>query len=233
MIVQPGSDVMIRVKHPSTKEPIFIGKVITLHSDGRLLDVEAFPTETEPATTLQGKKERAVRSILELIGEDVGREGLQETPARVVKSWEKLFGGYSQDPAEVFKTFDGEQYDGLVLLKDIEFFSTCEHHMIPFHGVAHIGYIPNGKIIGISKLARLLEIYARRLQVQERICSDITSDLMTYLQPKGAACVIEATHLCMTARGVEKATARTVTSSLAGVFKTDVHARAEFMSLIK
>ena len=131
------------------------------------------------------------------------------------------------------KVFDSETYDQIVLLKDVELFSTCEHHMLPFIGKAHIAYIPDGKVLGLSKLARLLEIYARRLQIQERIGEQVTSALMDYLKPKGAACIIEAKHLCMQMRGVEKQHSMMITSSLKGVFLTNESARIELMGLIK
>ena len=174
-----------------------------------------------------------VRGFLSLIGEDPSREGLLETPKRVLKSWEFLFSGYKKDPKEVFKTFDSSGYDELVLLKNCEIYSMCEHHALPFFGQAHVAYIADGRVIGISKLARLLEIYSRRLQIQERLGEQITEALMTNLKCKGAACIIEATHLCMRMRGVEKQNSIMVTSSLKGVFKTKVNSRMELLSLIK
>lgn len=170
--------------------------------------------------------------ILQHIGEDVGREGLVDTPARVIRSWNKLFGGYKEDPKSIITTFSEEQYDEMVLVKDIEFYSTCEHHMLPFYGKAHIAYIPKKSIIGVSKLARLLEIYARRLQIQERICDQVVNDLMSLLNPLGAACIIEAQHFCMTARGVEKQSAKMRTTSLRGVFREDPKARQELLLAI-
>jgi len=166
------------------------------------------------------------------------REGLQETPERVAKSLEFLLSGYDQDPKEVFKTFeDEEKFSGLIYLKDIEFYSMCEHHMLPFYGTAFIAYIPNGRVIGISKLARLLDIYARRLQIQERIGEQVTSSLMQELEAMGAACIIEASHLCMKMRGVEKQNSVMITSSLKGVFLEDTDigraARNELMALCK
>jgi GTP cyclohydrolase I len=170
--------------------------------------------------------------MLEHIGEDPKREGLLETPARVVKSWKALFGGYGIDPAGVFKTFSEGACDEMVLLRDVEFYSTFEHHIIPFHGTASIAYIPNKKVIGVSKLVRLLEVYARRLQIQERLCQQVTAALDQYLQPLGSACVLNAQHMCMTARGVQKQGSRMVTSSLTGVFKTNPQTRAEFLQLV-
>ena len=173
-----------------------------------------------------------IRRLIEYIGDDPNREGLKETPKRVIKSYEKLFGGYKQNPAGVIKTFKDDNCSEMVVLKDIEFYSTCEHHMLPFYGKAHIAYIPQGKVIGISKLARLLEIFSRRLQIQERLCQQITKAIEEGLAPFGAACVIEAQHFCMTARGVEKQKSIMITSSLTGVFKEKMETRNEFMSMI-
>lgn len=170
--------------------------------------------------------------IMEYIGEEPDREGLLETPKRIRKSWDKLYGGYKMDPKSLLKTFDKETYSQMVVLKDIEFYSTCEHHMLPFFGKAHIAYIPGKKVIGVSKLARLLEIYARRMQIQERIGEQVTSFLMKELKAKGAACVLEAQHFCMTSRGVEKQNAKMVTSSLKGAFLKEPETRQEFFSMI-
>lgn len=185
-------------------------------------------------------EEDAVKSIsdavtrqLQYIGEDCTRDGLLETPARVVKSWDFLFSGYKQDPADIIKVFDMAGYDEMVLLRDIEVYSMCEHHLLPFFGKAHIAYIPDKKVIGVSKLARLVDMYARRAQIQERICEQVTNALMQYLQPKGAACIIEAQHLCMLMRGVQKQNSVMVTSSLKGVFLDKLGAREELMRLIK
>lgn len=172
-----------------------------------------------------------VRRLLEYIGEDPERDGLKETPERVIKSYEKMFGGYKLNPEDVLKTFK-DSCDEMVLVKDIEFYSTCEHHMLPFYGKAHIAYIPNGKVIGVSKLARVLEIYSRRLQIQERLCQQVTKALEDMLKPLGVACVLEARHLCMVCRGVEKQNSIMVTSSLTGVFRDKPEVRAEFMRLI-
>lgn len=169
---------------------------------------------------------------LEYIGEDPNREGLLETPKRIVKSWDKLYGGYKIDPKSVFKSFADGACDSMVVLKDIEFFSTCEHHMLPFSGKAHIAYIPNGRVLGISKLARLLEIYSRRMQIQERIGEQIVDAIMENLGAKGAICVLEAQHHCMTARGVEKQKSIMITSSLRGVFE-EISVRNEFLTLVK
>jgi GTP cyclohydrolase I len=176
--------------------------------------------------------ESYIRSFLNHIGEDPDREGLRETPDRVLASFSKLFGGYNQDPAEVIKTFSADGYEQVVLVKDIELYSTCEHHLLPFFGKAHVAYIPKERVIGVSKLARIVEIYSRRLQIQERICQQVTNTLMEHLKPVGAACIIEAQHLCMMIRGVEKQHSIMVTSSLEGSFRKDPSARSELMRLI-
>jgi GTP cyclohydrolase I len=150
-----------------------------------------------------------------------------------VKAYDELCAGYKIDPASVFKVFDSEKYDGIVILKNVEFHSLCEHHVLPFSGKAHIAYIPNEKVIGVSKLARLLEIYTRRLQIQERIGEQVVNDIMKYLSPKGAACILEAQHMCMTCRGVNKQDSVMITSSLRGCFLAKDSARQELMSLIK
>lgn len=183
------------------------------------------------------EKRDLVKQMLIAIGEDPSREGLLETPKRVVKAWGEIFAGYKMSPSDVITTFDAEGYNELVLLKNIEFYSMCEHHMLSFTGKAHIGYIPQGKIVGISKLARILDIYAKRLQVQERLGQQVTKALSQLLEPLGAACIIEAQHLCMRCRGVEKQNSVMITSSLTGVFLEDTErgraARAELMSLVK
>jgi GTP cyclohydrolase I len=177
--------------------------------------------------------EESIKRQLAFIGEDPEREGLLETPARILKSWGTLYAGYKQNPADIFTVFASEGFDQMVLLKDIEMYSMCEHHMLPFFGKAHVAYLPGDTVVGISKLARLVDIYARRLQIQERLGEQITMALMHYLHPKGAACVIEAQHMCMRMRGVSKQNSIMVTSSLKGEFLTDPTLRAEFMTLIK
>lgn len=171
--------------------------------------------------------------IVQYLGEDVNRDGLKETPKRILASWKHLFSGYNKDPKELLKTFDKDTYDQMVLLKNIEFYSMCEHHMMPFFGSAHIAYIPNDKVIGISKLARLLEVYSRRLQIQERIGEQVTSFLTKELNAKGAGCILEARHLCMTARGVEKQHSVMITSSLKGSMLEDQKTREEFLALCR
>jgi len=179
-------------------------------------------------------KEKKIAQLLQMIGENPDREGLLETPKRFLSSWNFLFSGYKQNSQDIFKTFSTPSgYDEIILLKDVEMYSMCEHHILPFFGKAHIAYIPNEKVIGISKLARLLDIYSRRLQIQERLCQQITEDIMKYLQPKGAACIIEAQHLCMKMRGVQKQNSIMVTSSLKGVFLESPSSREELMRLAK
>ncbi len=177
-----------------------------------------------------------VERILQYLGEDVKREGLIETPKRIVNSWKELYSGYSKSPEDVIKTFASDGYDEIVMLKDIEFYSTCEHHMLPFFGKAHIAYIPDKRVIGISKLARLLDIYARRLQIQERIGQQVTEVLMNELKAIGASCVIEATHFCMRSRGIQKQNSIMTTSSLKGIFLENstkgLASRNELMRLI-
>ncbi|RLC88924.1 MAG: GTP cyclohydrolase I FolE [Chloroflexi bacterium] len=179
--------------------------------------------------------EDAVRRLIEMIGDNPNRQGLLETPARVIKAYDKLFEGYSVRTQDIIKKFD-EKYNEMVLLKNIEIYSMCEHHMLPIIGKAHVAYIPsNGKVIGLSKLARITDMYARRLQIQERLGDQITQCLMDELDPVGAACVIEARHLCVQMRGVEKQNSVMVTSSLKGIFLEDstkgLAARNEFMRL--
>lgn len=175
----------------------------------------------------------AVREILEAIGEDPDREGLQDTPQRVAKAYDEFFAGLVQDPGEILGTTFDISHEELVLVKDIPFYSTCEHHLVPFHGAAHIGYIPNpeGRVTGLSKLARLVEVYARRPQVQERLTTQIVEALMTHLTPRGAIVVIEAEHMCMSMRGVRKPGAKTVTSAVRGQLR-EASTRSEAMSLI-
>jgi GTP cyclohydrolase I len=178
--------------------------------------------------------ENAVREILIAIGEDPDRDGLRRTPVRVAQAYAELFAGLRVDPGEVFTTMFEADYEEFVLVRDIEVFSLCEHHLLPFQGVAHIGYIPgeDGRITGLSKLARLVEIFARRPQVQERLTVQIADLLMERLQPSGVVVVLECEHLCMAMRGISKAGSRTVTSAVRGVFRGDAKSRAEAMSLI-
>lgn len=178
-------------------------------------------------------KEELITQQLLLLGENPNREGLIDTPKRVIKSWNEIYSGYGKNPKDILTVFDTDGYDQIVLLKDIELYSMCEHHMLPFFGKAHVAYLPDKKVIGISKLARLVDIYARRLQIQERIGEQVTTALMEYLQPKGAACIIEATHMCMRMRGVNKQNSVMITSSVKGIFLEDTGAKNEFLNLIK
>ncbi|MFB9274951.1 GTP cyclohydrolase I FolE [Cohnella cellulosilytica] len=173
-----------------------------------------------------------VREILKLIGENVEREGLLETPARVTRMYEEIFAGYAVDPRDVLGVTFDERHEELVIVKDIVYYSQCEHHMAPFFGKAHIGYIPSGKIAGLSKLARLVEAVSRKLQVQERITSQIADILEEVLQPHGVMVVVEGEHLCMCARGVKKPGSKTVTSAVRGEFRTNSALRSEFLVLL-
>jgi GTP cyclohydrolase IA len=174
------------------------------------------------------------RELLRRIGEDPDREGLRQSPARIIRSWDELFSGYRQRADDVLATqFHPEQYDEMVLLRDVEFYSTCEHHMLPFSGEAHIAYIPDQKIVGLSKLARLLDVFARRLQVQERLTRQIASELARVLKPKGVAVMMEGKHQCMSCRGVRKREGNMITSCLLGAFKENCASRTEFFSLVR
>lgn len=176
--------------------------------------------------------ERAVREILSAVGEDPDREGLRDTPRRVARMYAELFSGLHEDPRLHLKRFFSEKYDEIVLVRDISFESICEHHLMPFVGKAHIGYLPNGRVIGLSKLARVVEGVARRPQVQERMTETIAELLMEELQPKGVAVVLEAVHTCMTVRGVRKPGSVCVTSAMKGAFRNNPSTRAEVMTLI-
>lgn len=177
--------------------------------------------------------EGAIRELIELCGDDPQRDGLQETPKRVIKAFLEYTEGYGEDPKHhLLKTFDVEHRE-LVIVKDIEFHSMCEHHFAPFFGVAHVGYIPNEKITGLSKIARMVEGYAKRFQVQERLTSQIAQAMEEVLAPQGTMVVVEAQHMCMCGRGIKKSTASTTTSSVRGVFAKKADARAEFLLLLK
>lgn len=178
--------------------------------------------------------ENAVREILFAIGEDPDREGLIDTPKRIAKMYKEIFSGMEQDPSEHLKIyFQDEKYEELVLVKDISFYSMCEHHLVPFFGKAHVAYLPkNGKLTGLSKLARVVETAAKRPQLQERLTSTVADAIMTALEPYGVIVVIEAEHMCMTMRGVKKAGSKTITSAVRGIFSSDAKARSEVMSFI-
>lgn len=176
--------------------------------------------------------ERAVREILLAVGEDPDREGLVETPARVARMYAEMFSGLKQDPREHVRKFFAERYDEVVLVRDISFCSMCEHHLLPFMGVAHVAYIPDGRVVGLSKVARVVEVLSRRPQVQERMTEEIANLLVEELGAKGVAVVIEATHSCMTIRGIKKPGSSMVTSAMKGVFRHNLSSRAEVMQLI-
>jgi GTP cyclohydrolase I len=176
--------------------------------------------------------EKAVREILAAVGEDPDREGLRETPARVARMYAELFNGLHVDPSIHLQKFFTEKYDEMVLVKDIAFNSMCEHHMLPFIGKAHIGYVPNGKVVGLSKLARVVEVVSHRPQVQERMTEEIANLLISELDVKGVAVVIEASHSCMGIRGIRKPESMCVTSAMKGLFRANVSSRAEVMNLI-
>jgi GTP cyclohydrolase I len=176
--------------------------------------------------------EAAVREILAAVGEDPNREGLLQTPARVARMYEEIFSGLREDPRQHLQKFFAEKYDEVVLVRDISYNSTCEHHLLPFTGKAHIGYLPDGKVIGLSKLARVVEIVAHRPQVQERLTETIANLLESELDAKGVAVVIEATHTCMTVRGVRKPGSLCVTSAMKGIFRSSLSSRSEIMTLI-
>ena len=176
-----------------------------------------------------------ISQILDMIGDDSKREGLKDTPYRVVKSWLELFKGYNEDPEKILKTTfadNMEKVDEIVICKDITFSSMCEHHMLPFHGVCHIGYLPDKKVVGLSKLARLVECFSKRLQIQEHLTNQIAESLVAYLKPQGVGVIINAKHLCMSHRGVKNPTSNMVTSSMKGKFKEQIQTRNEFLQLI-
>jgi GTP cyclohydrolase I len=187
-----------------------------------------------PRRPSRTEAEEAVRTLIRWAGDDPGREGLRDTPGRVTRAYEEFFAGYLQDPQEVLKrTFsEVEGYDEMIVMNDIRFESHCEHHMVPIIGKAHIGYLPDRRVVGISKLARLVEVYARRLQIQEKMTVQIADTLQEILQPKGVAVVIEAAHQCMTTRGVHKPGVGLVTSRMVGAFRDDPSTRREFLAVI-
>ncbi|SOE08327.1 GTP cyclohydrolase I [Hoeflea halophila] len=193
----------------------------------KLHDHDNRPTEAEA--------EEAVRTLLRFIGDDIGREGLRDTPKRVVKAYKEMFAGYDQDAEEELgRTFEEVAgYDDIVLVKDIPFFSHCEHHMVPIIGKAHVAYLPDGKVLGLSKIARVIEIYGRRLQIQETLTAQIAHGIDDALHPRGVAVMIEAEHMCMAMRGIKKQGSTTITTSFTGAFKSDPHEQVRFMTLIR
>jgi len=174
----------------------------------------------------------AVRMILEAIGEDPDRDGLRDTPDRVARMYAEVFGGLQEDPAEHVRTFTSERYDEMVLVRDVSFTSMCEHHLLPFLGVAHVAYIPTGRVIGLSKIARIVDVFARRPQIQERLTDQIADFIDEELKPRGVGVILEATHSCMSIRGVKKSRARMVTSAMRGEFRDNLATRSELMTLI-
>jgi GTP cyclohydrolase I len=208
--------------------------------DGRVDGVGQDPRTGDPVADIPegrfdgARIEAAVREILTAIGEDPDRPGLADTPARVARAYAETFAGLGQDPVDVLSTTFDESHDELVLVKDIAMYSTCEHHLVPFHGVAHVGYIPgyDGRVTGLSKLARLVEVYARRPQVQERMTRQIADSLYEVLKPRGVIVVIEAEHLCMAMRGIRKPGSTTTTSAVRGIFRENAATRSEAMGLI-
>jgi GTP cyclohydrolase I len=193
---------------------------------------DALPAQMPPAKVDIPRIEKAVREILLAVGENPDREGLLKTPNRVAHSYAELMAGLKEDPRAHLKTVFHERYDEVVLLRDIDFHSLCEHHLLPFMGRAHVAYLPDGKVVGLSKLARLVEGYARRPQVQERLTTQIADALMEELHPIGAACVIEATHTCMTIRGAKKPGSLMITSALRGIFQESPSSRSEILTLM-
>lgn len=177
--------------------------------------------------------ENSIKNILEYVGEDVNREGLEKTPSRVRKAFEFMCGGYKQDPEEIIKSalFTSSNNE-MVVIKDIEFYSMCEHHMLPIIGKAHVAYIPNGKVVGLSKIPRVVDVFARRLQIQEQLTEQICDALNDALNPKGVAVIIDARHMCMEMRGVEKISSTTVTSALRGIFKEEKKTKDEFLAIV-
>jgi GTP cyclohydrolase IA len=202
--------------------------------DGELADAELIDANDKPLEWQVDlpRIEEAVREILSAVGEDPNREGLRETPRRVARMYAEMFSGLHKNPRTHLQQFFSEKYDEMVLVRDIAFDSMCEHHLLPFSGVAHIGYIPNGKVVGLSKLARVVEVVSHRPQVQERMTEDLANLLIDELDVKGVAVVIEATHSCMTIRGVRKPGSVCVTSAMKGVFRSSLSSRAEVMNLI-
>jgi GTP cyclohydrolase I len=179
------------------------------------------------------KIEKAVASIIEAIGEDPKREGLVGTPRRIAEMYAEVFGGIYEDPGEELRVGFEEGHQEMVILKDIPFYSMCEHHFLPFHGLAHVGYIPSGRVVGASKIGRVVEILARRPQLQERLTTQIANTIVSVLEPKGVAVVIQAEHLCMTMRGVKKPGSNIITSAMRGLFQKNPITRSEFLSLVQ
>ncbi len=202
--------------------------------DTKVDEMSRIPEEEEPkpGPIDHARIERAVREILIAVGEDPDREGLRDTPKRVARMYAEVFAGMYDDPERYVQTFFSEQYDELIVLRDIPFYSFCEHHLLPFEGKAHVAYLPNGRVVGLSKLARVVDAFARRPQVQERLTMQIADLLTKSLQAKGVAVVMEAKHACMTCRGVKKPNSVMITSAVRGICRSDARTRAEVMSLL-
>jgi GTP cyclohydrolase I len=211
--------------------------VVSRFANDKLLsanDQEPMKSITEPRTLTSATYEELVREMIVRLGEDPEREGLARTPERVAKAMRFLVKGYQDDPEALLrKALFSVSYDEMVIVKDVEMFSLCEHHMLPFFGKVHVAYIPNGKVIGLSKIPRLIEVFSRRLQIQERLTTQIAEAIQNTIEPQGVGVVIEARHLCMMMRGVEKQHSSAVTSSMLGCFRTEEETRTEFLSLIR
>ena len=212
-------------------------KAVLFVKNGKKKSVTYYVDETNEWVKFPDEKDNDVQEhierIMQYIGEDTSREGLLETPKRVQRAYDEIFSGYKQNPKDLMKTFTQGTCEEMVILKNCEFYSTCEHHMFPFFGHVSIGYIPNKKVIGISKLARLVDLYAKRMQIQERMTTQIADTIMKELDARGVYVVCEGVHFCMRSRGVKKQDASMITSAVRGVFKKDPKARQEFLSLIK
>lgn len=195
-------------------------------------DSESTPSAAAPVQVDLPRIERAVREILAAVGEDPDREGLLETPARVARMYAEMFRGLHEEPRQHLRKFFTEKYDEVVLVKDISFNSMCEHHMLPFLGKAHVGYVPSGRVVGLSKLARVVEVVSHRPQVQERMTEQIADLVEEELQPKGVAVIVEATHSCMAIRGIRKPGSLCVTSAMRGIFRSHLSSRSEIMTLV-
>lgn len=200
-----------------------------MHADGPLKDGDGL---TSTRRIDAGRLRAAARELLVALGEDPEREGLRETPRRIGQLYEEVFAGLHTEPRELLAVQFAEAHDEMVILRDIPFYSMCEHHLLPFHGVAHIGYIPTGRVVGLSKLARVVEAYAKRPQMQERLTGQIADCIMDVLDPEGVGVVIEAEHLCLTMRGVRKPGSRMVTSATRGSFRKESPTRSEFLTLL-
>ncbi|WP_299863172.1 GTP cyclohydrolase I FolE [uncultured Hoeflea sp.] len=197
--------------------------------------VKSFPGKEDQPRPTQAEAEEAVRTLLRWVGDDITREGLVDTPKRVVKAYKELFSGYDQSVEdELGRTFEEVAgYDDIVLVKDIPFFSHCEHHMVPIIGKAHVAYLPDGKVLGLSKIARVVEIFGRRLQIQETLTAQVAHAIDDALHPRGVAVMIEAEHMCMAMRGIQKQGSTTVTTTFTGAFKSDPHEQVRFMTMLR